>query len=142
MNFSAQGLFGIGTLRHWYILAHGYFGKMDILAKWMFRHSPYCFAVPKFPSAETSMCRNIFVPKCPSAIMCPCQNVPVPVSSCRSVHGDRMSMCRNVQGTEKSPCQNVPVMKCPCQTVSCRNVRCRNKPKPNWTPQKFCKKSF
>ena len=129
----------------WIFRQNGCFGTVTHFstgAKMSAQTSILLCMVPKFPSAETSMCWNIFVPKCPSAIMSPCQNVPVPVSSCRSVHGDRMSMCRNVQVTEKSPCQNVPVMKCPCQTVSCRNVRCRNKPKPNWTPQEFGKKKF
>ena len=132
----AQVIFSSMDFSAWSISApeHFAFQHLDILAPskviWTFRHLCYC--------AEMSMCQNVFVPKRPW-----CQKIFVPKSPraekslYRNVHGDEMSMCWYVRRAETCTCRNVPVMKCPCQNVSCRNVRCletvwcQNGGKPN-----------
>ena len=117
-----------GNFRQEEFLAHENFGTgtfwhMDILAQ-QFRSQNVCAVtsillckVPKCP-----WCRKFFSPKCPCAEK----------SLCRNVHGDKMSMCWYVRREETCTCLNVLGMKCPSQNVSCRNVRCPNKPMPIW----------
>ena len=93
------------------------FRQRDILAQERFGMGIFCH-FPKCRCAETSMCQNILVPKCPRAItsLCPwCWNISMPKCS----------------RAKLSSCQKVPVMKFLCPNISCWNIRCRNKSKPN-----------
>ena len=113
------------------ILAQGFFGTMDVLARdisalehfgtWIFWHlaKQYGrFGTDILP--PVLLCWNVNVPKCPRAMVT--KNPCAKKSLYRNVHRDKMSMNRNTYMAATCMCRNVPVMKCLCQNVSGRNV--------------------
>ena len=103
----------------WIFWQNGCFGivtHFNTCAKMSVPKRPYVLLcmVPKFPSAETSMCWNIFVPKCPSAIMSPCHNVPMPKCPCACVFMPKCPWRQNVYVPERPWHWKVPMSKCSC----------------------------
>ena len=98
------GLFGTRTFRQRGILAQGFFGIMDVLARGHLTHGNVC--------AEMSilLCK---VQKYPRAEMFRCWNIP-----CPHVHGAKNSLCQNVP-VQKSFCFETSMeTQCPCACTS------------------------
>ena len=96
--FRHHGRFGTGISQHWDISAQGYFST------WTFWHRYFSTNTPSL--------------KCPCAKISLFQNVQV----------QSTSMVPKNTYAKMFLCWKVIVMKCPCQNVSFRNVRCQNKP--------------
>ena len=106
MDISALRHYNTGTFGHKNILVHEHFGRRMSVMKYL-----NCFP----------HCQNVHEPKYPCVKMFQYRNFPVPKLLWSQIMGTH---------AEISLCQKVPMMKCRCWNVSCRNVRFRNKPKP------------
>ena len=142
----------MGTLWCWDISAQEYFDTWTFLAlenfdTRKFRHHTKlygCFGtdilalVPKCVTArKLQFCQNIHGPKCFSTQMYLCRKVPVPkypgakMSLCWKVAVWKSSYAKTSMETKCPRAETSMEMKCPRRNVFWRNVRCRNKPKPD-----------